>query len=158
AKSEPVTGYVREGSAPLPQALVKLESWHNSSLLRLQARTDEHGKFTLEGVPDDTATYSISATNYSNYRYSTQPRNNEMSFTVRRPFMAFGKVLDAETRQPINDFTIVQGYRYNTNEPLRWQRYNKLRGRGGEYSQRMSDYGSSSQHFISVEANGYLPQ
>ena len=51
----------------------------------------------------------------------------EHRFTLRQLSRAIGRVVDAETRKPIDEFLMVRGQSYNEGEPMRWQRYDVTR-------------------------------
>lgn len=158
-RGEPAKGRVRSPDGqPVTNAMVRVESWHNNPLLRWQTRTDSEGRFTWENAPEDPVRMYFTASNYNSTTYSTTlNRSSESLFTLSRPFVAIGRVVDAETKKPIDEFVVVQGYRYNQSfEAIRWLRYNVNRGRGGEFTLRLNDYGSAT-NWVLIEAKGYLP-
>jgi acyl-coenzyme A synthetase/AMP-(fatty) acid ligase len=66
------------------------------------------------------------------------------------------RLRDAETKQPIPEFNVTKGHTYSPGEPMRWERYNLTRGRQGEYSVRLDEYGNGETRVL-IEAPGYIP-
>lgn len=146
---------------PVAGARVRLDDWQGTAdlLLRFQALTDSDGRFAWTGAPPDQVTFQLSKTNCSTTRHSFSPRVNEMTFTLNRFPGISGSVLDADTRQPVESFTLTKGRKYNPSETqLHWERYNSTRGRGGEYWIRVEDYYFQPEARLMVEAPGYVPE
>ena len=158
SKATPFKGRVADQNGqPVAGALVRLDRWSGGSSLQWQTNTDDEGRFTWDSPPEGTITFYITATNYSTTRMSFSGSFGEHTFNLRKMSRVFGRVLDAETRKPVEDFTVIRGHAYNPGESMRWQRYNLSRGgRNGEYSMRLDDY-SQGRNQILIEAPGYLP-
>jgi hypothetical protein len=147
---------------PVSGARVKLEDWMGlTDVLEFETLTDSNGRFTWTGAPPEQVTFYINKTNYFGMRHSVAgfSDNNEMSLILNRPNGIYGKVYDAETKQPIENFTIIRGRKYSQNEErIHWERYDNERGTGGEYSVRMEQYYFQPEARLKVEAFGYVPQ
>ena len=155
-KARPFRGQVRDtDQAPVPGATVKVETWHNSSLLAWRTQTDAEGRFTWDSAPSDNVQFLVSASNYLSMRME-MATGREGVFALRKISRVLGRVLDAETHKPIDDFKIIRGRSYSPGQPIRWERYNTTHGRHGEYSMRLDDY-PNGQMQVLVEAPGYLP-
>src|SRR5206468_9325813 len=66
------------------------------------------------------------------------------------------EVIDAETREPIPRFSVIEGYSYGPGEQIRWERRSGRVGLNGRFSfrlQRPSDWASK----VLIEAQDYLP-
>ena len=140
---------------PVPGAIVKAESWHNSPLLTWWKQTDAEGRCTWDAPPGDRVQFMITASNYFSARTEVMTAR-EAVLSVRKISRVFGKVADAETGRPVDEFRIIRGRSYSPGEPIRWERYNTTRGQGGEYSVRLDDNGSGQMEVL-IEAPGYLP-
>lgn len=148
---------VDQHQKPVPGARVRVESWAGTKILDWQAITDGEGAFIWDAPPEGTVMFQISATNYNSTRHSVNNPGRAQRFTLRRQSRILGRVVDADTKKPIDDFALVRGRTYNEDEPMRWERYDTTRGRRGEYSLRLNEYGSNGRQQILVEANGYMP-
>lgn len=156
--ASPLVGRVMDqNNAPVAGARVKLDAWNGSRLLDWQTMTDQQGKFTWDSPPEGSVMFQITAANYLPGRNSIGTQTSEARFVLRKMSRVLGRVVDAETGKPIDDFLVVRGRAYNENEPMRWERYDTTRGRRGEYSVRLTDYGSNVRLQLLVEAQGYMP-
>ena len=78
---------------------------------------------------------------------------------LNRPPGVFGRVYDAETRKPVESFTVIPGRKYSSAEKqIRWERYEKVRGSGGEYALPIDSYMFQPEARVLIEAPGYEPQ
>ncbi|MDB6030684.1 MAG: hypothetical protein JWM16_1022 [Verrucomicrobiales bacterium] len=147
---------------PVSAARVKLEEWVGfTDVLQFETLTDPNGRFAWTGAPSDQITFYINKTNYYGMRHSVSgyPEAGEMDFVLNRPNGIYGKVYDADTKKPIENFTVIPGRKYSqTEQRIRWERYESTRGADGEYSIRMEQYYFQPEARIKVEAFGYLPQ
>jgi peroxiredoxin len=159
ARTQPFRGrVVDQGNDPVPGARVRLDTWNGSRLLQWQTLTDEQGRFVWDSPPDGNVMFQVSATNHSSMRTSFGTPSGEHTFHLRKMSRVIGRVIDADTKKPIDDFVVVTGRAYNPDEPIRWERYDTTGGRKGEYSVRLNEYSSSGSRIeIMVEAPGYLP-
>jgi hypothetical protein len=161
AKTSPFRGRVMDQSQqPVVGARVRVDSWNGTKLIQWQALTDEAGRFVWDSPADGSVIFYVTATNHSSTRISFGTPSGESTVQLRKMSRVFGRVVDAETRKPIEDFTVVKGRAYNADEPMRWDRYDSTRGRNGEYSVRLEEYSSGNsgaRSQIMVEAPGYRP-
>ena len=154
-------GRVQDKNArPVSGARVRLDAWNGTSdLLKFQTFTDEQGTFIWTGAPSDQITFYVSRTNYGNASHSFGGAMDNVVITLTRPPGVFGKVFDAETKKPIESFTVIPGRKYSSSETqTRWDRSESARGSGGEYALRMSSYYFQPEARVLVEAPGYEPQ
>lgn len=154
-------GLVRDrGQRPIPGARVRLDEWHGTTdLLRFQTVSDNQGRFQWSGAPPDQVTFYISKTNYSNNRHSLSAGAEEIALLLNRPQGVYGRVYDAETKAPIESFMVVPGRKYSSEDrQIRWERYEGMRGSGGEYGLRIDSYMFQPEARVLVEAPGYEPQ
>ena len=154
-------GQVRDrNQRPIPGAQVRLEDWHGTTdLLRFQATTDEQGRFTWTNAPSGQVMFYVSKTNYYNTRQSFTVGADEITLSLNRAPGIYGKVYDAETKKPIDSFTVIPGRKYSPNQTqIQWERYEAVRGYNGEYALRVDSYMFQPEARVLVEAPGYQPQ
>jgi len=145
---------------PVPGASVRLDEWMGASdVLRFQALTDDEGRFAWPGAPVDQVMLFVTKSNYYSMRHSLSGQNDDLTLYLNRPPGVSGKVYDAETREPIDLFTIIKGRKYSSSDPIiRWERGDVARGRNGDYAIRVDEYYFQPEARIMVEAPGYVPQ
>lgn len=156
-----VKGLVRErNQRPVAGARVRLDEWNGTTdLLRWQAVSDADGRFTMTGAPIDRVTFYVSKTNYSTSRSSFSGSMEAVNIMLSRPYGVYGRAYDADTKQPIDYFTVIPGRKYNQNDTrINWDRSESAVGRNGEYSLRMSSYYFQPEGRVLIEAPGYAPQ
>ncbi len=145
---------------PIAGAKIRLDEWNGTTdLLRFQTTSDEQGSFSWTGAPPDHLMFYVSKTNYSSTRQSFAGTMDTVTIRLSRPPGVFGKVYDAETKEPISAFTVIPGRKYSTSDSqIHWERDERVRGQNGEYSLRMSSYYFQPEGRVLVEAMGYEPQ
>ena len=145
---------------PVSGARVRLNAWNGTTdLLRFQTVTDDQGNFIWAGAPSDQASLFISKTNFNNTSHSFSGLVDNLVIPISGSPGVYGKVYDAETKKPVELFTVIPGRKYSTGEtPIRWERTESARGAGGEYSLRVSSYYFQPEGRVLVEAPGYEPQ
>lgn len=150
---------IDQNQQAVPGARVRLDTWNGNRLLQWQTLADAQGRFVWENPAEGSLMFQISATNYTSTRMSFANPTAESTIRLRKLSRVVGRVVDAGTGKPLDEFTITRGRTYNYNEPMRWDRYDSIRGRRAEYVVRLDDYSSSSGggSQIMVEAPGYLP-
>ena len=151
---------VDQKQMPVSGARVKLEDWMGAGdLLRFETMSDNEGRFAWTGAPPDQLVFYVTKSNYYSMRTSMSGDAEELTLNISRPPGFYGKVIDAETKKPIEYFSIIRGRKYNPDEPdIHWERYDTGHGANGEYSLRMENYYFQPEARIKIEAPGYMPQ
>jgi hypothetical protein len=159
-EARPLMGFIRDQyQLPIPDVLVRIDAWHDTSLLKWRASTDQQGRFVWDNPPEDSVLLYMTKANHSSMRTMISGTGGELNFVLQRRSQILGRVVDADTGQPIPEFKVIRGRAYSQYEPLRWERYNATRGRNGQFSIALNDfYGSEGRSQVMVEAPGYIPQ
>jgi cytochrome oxidase Cu insertion factor (SCO1/SenC/PrrC family) len=153
-----LVGVVRDQTGePVPGVEVRVQGWNDTDLLGFSGVTDAGGRFTMTNAAPGSLSIRLQRANFYQANYSMAWDQGELTLTMQRQTMAFGKVLDASTGKPIPEFTLVRGRAYDMSQPMSWERYNMVRGRNGAYSTRLDLYSSQGRCGLLVEAPGYLP-
>jgi hypothetical protein len=155
-----LTGIVRDQyQQPIPDVVIRVDSWRDTSLLKWRGVTDQQGRFSWENPPEDSVLLYMTKANYSSMRTMVSATGGEMNFVLQRRSQIVGRVVDADTGQPVPEFKVIRGRAYSQLEPMRWERYNSTRGRNGQFTIALNDYyGSEGRSQIMVEAPGYIPR
>ncbi len=145
---------------PVAGAKVRLDDWHGTTdLLRFQATTDEEGRFAWTNAPSGQVMFYVSKTNYYNTRQSFSLGTDEITLSLNQAPGVYGKVYDAETKKPIESFTVIPGRKYSPNQTqIQWERFEAVRGYNGEFALRVDSYMFQPEARVLVEAPGYQPQ
>jgi beta-lactamase regulating signal transducer with metallopeptidase domain/Tol biopolymer transport system component/5-hydroxyisourate hydrolase-like protein (transthyretin family) len=154
-----------ERDQPVPGAVVTIERWQDLSLLNWRAETDAEGRFRKDGAPLEAVTLAVSKWGFNQ---TTQELSGvaapEISFVplrLARVFLFTGRVLDAETGQPVTAFRLVRGDVWGGLDPdqTNWQsgREQPTASADGSFSVGL-DYDSGGQVRFLAAAEGYLPE
>lgn len=131
--------------------------------------TDSDGKFSVDGLPVEGTlrfTYGRSRTPYMCFsKEVTSKQSKPDEVTVHKQVYIAGKVVDAETDDPITEFTLNNGIMdKGFGDSYTWSRYykNRVKSADGTFNKKWNGYHISfpfdgSCHML-VTAKGYLPE
>jgi peroxiredoxin len=142
---------------PLAGARVEVEQWRNQRSLPWNVTTDADGKFLWEEAPTDELTILVNLRGYSAARnIKANAGGAPLKITLHPAQVITGRVIDADTQQPVDNFRMIYGIRWSGQEDVTWQTSTgrKLGNGGFEYTANQFDNGGK----IRIEADGYLPQ
>lgn len=160
---------VDESGKALEGATVSVVSWKDLPLLAWRSQTDAEGRFTWDSAPADQASYSITKPGYMPVaQLISASRGEDVTVRLSRSFKLVGKVIDAETKEPIKAFRIMRGRIWNPgdDQQVSWERTAQTVGSNGSYSIGLDspDLGGGRMYFspneklkFMVSADGYLP-
>lgn len=151
-----------EAGKPVASAVVAVERWQELDLLKWRAETDADGRFVWDSGPLDIVTLSVSKPGFNR---TTLPIGElaapELTLRLARSFLFTGRVLDAETGQPITSFRLVRGSVWNglEEDQTSWgaDRNRPLSSAEGTFSLGL-DYQSGGRVRFMAVAEGYLPE
>ena len=145
---------VDQNRNPISGVKVTLDRWRGSRGLQWNTVTDDEGRIRWEHAPSGQITFRYEKTGYSIHTHSmTLPNSGDMVFTYTRPTRLYGRVIDAQTKKPIDQFTYASRYQYEQNQPRRWNRYMSGTGRKGSFNSSMGSF-SGADWTLVVEAKG----
>lgn len=157
--AKPLRGRVVDAAGkPLAGAAVSLASWNELPFPKWQTRTDAKGQFTWDSAPAADAVYSAAKDGYVAEQPTLNPGDEDVTFVLKAAPSITGKVVDAATKEPINEFQVIVGRTYGV-EDVNWERYRPVRGSAGTFSYRDDqNINIGGRLRLLVEAKGYLPQ
>ncbi|MHC4403383.1 MAG: carboxypeptidase regulatory-like domain-containing protein, partial [Planctomycetota bacterium] len=117
--------------------------------------TGAEGRWVWDWAPGDEVLFDLLKQGFMSIRrQSLLPREEEYVITLHRPLEVSGRVVDAESKEPIKAFRVVPGSE-REGRPPSWRRYDVKDGKNGEYSVQFSE--PRPKYLVKVEADGYLP-
>jgi len=158
-KGRPLKGRVLDGEGnPLAGVSISVPSFENIAPLGWHTQTDAEGWFTWETAPDSEVTLAFSKTGFvESFVQASAGAGSDMSVRLDRPFSLSGKVLDAQTGEPIRSFKLIRGYSYGPGEDfVNWDRNEAIPGANGRYSVVSSDRRGAQIKYM-LTAEGFLP-
>ncbi|MDZ4656162.1 MAG: carboxypeptidase regulatory-like domain-containing protein [Bythopirellula sp.] len=145
---------------PVPGVGIAADTWRNTrSLMTMADRgsTDAEGLWSWESAPADEVQVDMFCRGYMSVRgQKFAPREEPYEITMPKALKVTGKVVDAESGEPIKQFQVIEGLRFNSiNEGPHWQRHNDQAGSDGSY---IKEFGEPYEgYLIRIEAEGYRP-
>ncbi len=152
---------------PIPETRIFFQRWHgrfsdleeNYGLGGMYHHyTDENGVWTWHEAPPDGVYFDICAP--GKMQVGDQllvPRAEEYRFTPSPELVVTGRVVDAETGEPVKKMTVMPGWfgdeRYDT--APHWDIGGRYESVDGKY--RFATTSSRDAHGFRIEADGYLP-
>src|SRR5262249_17910762 len=149
---------VDQDGKPIKGAWIAPDTWRNCRTLvdlGLPRVTNAEGTWTWTYAPNDVLRCDILKDGYMDVRNENlTARDEPYVFTLHRALVVTGRVLDAETKAPIEKFNVITGIAFNQQQ-ISWQRREIGEGKGGNYRARFS-YPYPGL-LVRIEADGYKP-
>jgi len=157
---------------PLAEIRVRCDKWNvegKDGHISALTKTDSQGLFSVPDLPDiGTLTFVFGQHSSSLEGFSKQmPEDISVvdKMTMYPVPVVTAKVVDAETKKPVTNFTIIQGCKWNsTDEEPDWSEYYKdqISSEDGSFEQKWTGfhitYPFDGAAFIKIEADGYYSQ
>ncbi|HEX3450316.1 MAG TPA: carboxypeptidase regulatory-like domain-containing protein [Isosphaeraceae bacterium] len=146
-----------EQGKQVPNARIFFQRWRGRirhfEFDHLNHYTDDNGVWVWNEAPLDEFHADICPPD--GMRLSAQrliAREQEYVYRVSAPLVVSGKVVDAETKQPIKTFRVVPGFR-SSQSPVYWDGSGSFTASDGQY--RIRHRLGYSAHLVRIEADGY---
>lgn len=141
---------------PVPGAIVSVLSWRGQDAIPWRGTADQEGRVSWLCGPPDGVVFDVGS------RSGMVRRTEELSareephvITLGPPLRISGRVTDAETGQPVDRFTVSEGFTWDERDSIYWQQSDRGPVRGGSYSREFRF--PYKNQYIRIEADGYAP-
>jgi hypothetical protein len=142
---------------PVAGAFFAADTWRGHRSLAYRVDTPADGRITWNGAPPDTVLYDIGKRGYMSTRnVAIKAGGDEFVVTLYPVLEISGMVTDAQTGEPIKDFTVTHGYQFQGNPRTYWDRDPGIDGNDGRYTYKFDE--PMQGYVIKVVAEGYLPE
>jgi protocatechuate 3,4-dioxygenase beta subunit len=146
-----------ERGNPVPKARVYFRAWrgrvHSFEFEDVSPTADEHGLWEWNEAPVDWVTVDIVRPSGMTLSERTlTARNEEYVFKVPGQLVVSGKVIDVETRKPIEKFRVIPGVRWSENR-MAWDTNGAFTAVNGQY--RLHETYGQPAYFLRIEAEGF---
>ncbi len=133
------------------------------SFLLFSARTDAEGRAAWLEAPEESVNITVSKTGYMYTAYDLVAGDEEHVVTLLPSPAVRGKVVDAETGEPVESFKVIPGQEPRTwGGQVYWQHNEVVDCKDGWYEIaepfRTNFSGGTKARFLRVEARGYRPE
>ena len=158
-------GHVRirvmdEEGNPLPRARIFFQEWRGRfeywEFDHVNQYADQDGVWEWNEAPLDEFKADICGPNGMLSHQPVMAREDEYVFVPPSGLTVSGKVRDAVTGMPIQEFRVIPGRR-GPNGFEHWERGDALDGKAGSYTIKIQS-NSDERSAIRIEADGYLPK
>ncbi len=155
-----ITGIViDEDGSPATDVVVELGSWDGNKLIAWKSRTDAAGRFEWNGAP------STGDLRFNFVKPGFRPITNrpipagskEIRIQFESSFILVGKVIDAETGEPVPDFRFIGGQSHGPDH-VYWERHNVQPGINGTFLYTTDREQHGSQVKVLVESDTHWPE
>ena len=145
---------------PIQGAWIAPDTWRDCRTLHgtgLPRETDAQGIWEWKYAPADAVIYDILKRGYQDIRRKSLTAGDEIfTVTLEQPLVISGKVLDAETKEPIRKFRLITGVAFADDNPrISWDRREIIPGSDGHYSKTF--FFPYNALLVRIEADGYFP-
>ncbi|MEM7453928.1 MAG: carboxypeptidase regulatory-like domain-containing protein [Planctomycetota bacterium] len=142
---------------PIEGAFVAPEEWEGLRSLRARRDSDSEGNYVWRNAPSEPVKYSIGKRGYVAARDIHVRASDEVHVVTLLPELTIsGNVLDAESGEPVESFTVRGGAKYPGRNEIIWGYQAPAEFSAGQY--RFTFDEPASAHFIQVAAEGYEPE
>jgi RNA polymerase sigma factor (sigma-70 family) len=152
---------VNPAGKPIAQATVRVTSWRGTQWLSSDLKTDEAGRFAWNEAPGDEVKIHVYAQGYASKDDVPLLPGPLHEIVLTPPTTIKGTVLDADTGQPIPQFSLVLGAVWNHEAHVRWQRGfgtdRQAKKQAGSFEYALLQQ-PAEQCLMRVSADGYLPE
>lgn len=151
---------VDEAGKAVPKARIFFQRWREGRYSYFEFRhvnqyADENGIWEWNEAPLDEFKADICRPGGMQLgKQSLIARAEEYVFVCPPMLKVVGRVIDAKTRQPIEQFQVVPGVR-SSPEHMNWVPHETFDAKNGEFEYTATDDNFSS--FFKIQASGYLP-
>jgi RNA polymerase sigma factor (sigma-70 family) len=152
---------VDSNGKPLSGAKIDVEKWRENRALTWSTKTDKQGHFIWANAPaDEPIQFNVSKGKFATIQgieiTPSVDKPEPVKFTMYAPVKITGNVVDADTKEPIAAFRMIDGIRWTGQQDVTWQSQNGRSLSNGKYEANISDFSNGGR--LRVEADGYLPQ
>ncbi len=145
---------------PIPRTRIFFQDWrgdrHDYELDKVLQYADENGVWEWNDAPADAVVCDICPPGGMTLgRQTLLARDEEYVFTPPPALVITGRVLDAQTKQPIDKFRVVPGVRFANSDRMHWNRKASFTVDKDTY--QVSKSHPEVAHLIRIEAEGYQP-
>ncbi|MEM8943817.1 MAG: carboxypeptidase regulatory-like domain-containing protein [Planctomycetota bacterium] len=123
-----------------------------------RGKTDQDGIWQSSSMPDEAVKFDLYVRGHMSSRDNQlRPSDETQTIVMQWPLLVTGKVVDAESGLPVEEFNVVQGIDWGPgNSQVHWERYNVKQGRDGKYETEFNE--PRAGHYVRIEADGYRPK
>ncbi len=150
---------VDENGNAIDDATVHLSNWRGNSSINQGVKTDADGSFLFPNLPiNEQVTISAYRDGYQSIKREVMVGQEEYRFEMHPEIKVFGKVQNAETKEPVKKFTIIHGTRSREDERIIWQTTNQREEESADGRFKDDSFWAGYSFIVKVQSQGYRPE
>jgi protocatechuate 3,4-dioxygenase beta subunit len=157
-EGQPLKGKVVDANGvPVPEVAIYVEKWQGYNSLRKNMKSLKDGTFGWKNAPAGTMALSIQARGYMEMTVSDVVADGqERVFVLGEPIQVKGKVTDAVTGEPVEQFELEPGIAWvEQGRSISFQPGWAKEFKDGQYDYTFDRFGNC--YGVRIVAKGYLP-
>ena len=146
---------------PIARATIQIKSWRGLETLEQELRTGETGQFAWDEAPGDEVKVSVYADGYTSREDVALMAGRPGEIVLTAPTAIKGTVVDGESGELVNEFSVLVGTEWQAGEGMLWDRDWSGGGawtRNGPGSFDCTLDMPAHRYILRVQAEGYLPE
>lgn len=149
-----ITGRVIDPNGkPVPDVTLSADTWRLYRSLTWETKTDANGVFVWNDAPADEVMININKRRYIIILdYMIKPSEKEYVITLMPELVIQGTVVDANSGEPVNNFSFYPGVEGGAGQDISWKPGMKISKRN-DYLMRFTY--PSNEYYIRIDADGY---
>ena len=141
---------------PVAGAVVAADTWRGHYSLEWRVDSGPDGTFCWTSAPSDEVLFDMGLKGYMSIRgYAMKPRDKEYVITFKKPLKAKGTVVEAESGQPVEGFSISRGILFEGHDIPSWDSIREPNITGNSFEVSFTE--PYPHYVVKVEKPGYLP-
>ena len=139
---------------PVAGAFVAADTWRGHRSIEWRVNTDKEGRFQWNEAPSDEVLFDMGKRGFTCIRhYAMTPSKEDYLLTLHNALKISGKVVDAETGEPVKQFQVQSGIDWGTDRPVSWDPRDMKIFKNGIYEMIFDE--PQQGYLIQINAGGY---
>ena len=139
---------------PIDGAGISVSAWQKRHTINLRGSTDANGNYVWEDAPPEPVEFNIQQSGYVSKRgVSITAGGKTRIVTLSPKLVIIGSVKAKDSGEPIDNFQIITGFRYDSRNDVRWSRKPPVQRTDGHFEFSFSE--PLDSYYLKVIARGY---
>ena len=133
---------------------ISVSAWQKRHTINLRGSTDANGNYVWEDAPPEPVEFDIQQFGYVSKRgVSITAGGKTRIVTLSPKLVIIGSIKSKDSGEPIDNFEIISGFRYDSRSDVRWSRKPPVEHTDGHFEFSFSEPRDS--YYLKVFARGY---
>lgn len=139
----------------IEKAWIITDTWQSARVFKREAYSDSDGRFTLKHMPSTSVQGDVLKKGFvSSRRNAFIPGKEELVITLQSPAILSGRLFNAKTKKPIQEFKVARAPVQSGRDQLYWTEGESQTSKDGSFRLEESEFQTPTL-FIQFRADGY---